>query len=133
MGKEATPLNFHVMQAHPPQPCPGFPLLPQSPLPCVSDPTCSPLPQDGLPPGEQSSGAGDRRLGQGVALPPAEDSELLITPCPLGDGGGPEGEPLELTPTPTRTPLMPSFQVCPLATTLLNSLLESLLYVTLRM
>ncbi|KAK2504437.1 hypothetical protein MC885_016587, partial [Smutsia gigantea] len=30
--------------------------------------------KDGLPPGEQSSGVGDRGLGQGVALPPAEDT-----------------------------------------------------------
>lgn len=53
-----------------------------------------------------------------------------MLPHPLGEGCDPEGEPLDLTPTPTRTP-MPSLQVCPLATTLLNSLLEDVLRITL--
>lgn len=36
-------------------------------------------------------------------------------------------------PDLSNNPLMPSLQVCPLATTLLNLLLEDLLHITLRM
>lgn len=135
--KEAATPNFHVTQAQ------GTflslaldsPFWPQSPPPwCLRPHLLSPAPRmnpllvnEAL---EMVTGALDQ------ALPFLLQKIVSCSSPPPLPGKGAQPTPKESPPTspnPHKDPLVPSLQVCPMATTLLNSLLEDLLHISLCM